>query len=98
LTETVEYLIADLMETTDSVRREAMMTHQARQGTFMPEMIDQLAQRCTESESGARNVEAVLRNSLKPALSQKLLEALASGQEIRRAQVGSGEEWQILLG
>jgi hypothetical protein len=30
--DTAEHMIADLMETTDAVRREAIMTHQARQG------------------------------------------------------------------
>jgi uncharacterized protein YecA (UPF0149 family) len=30
--DTTEHMIADLMETTDAVRREAIMTHQARQG------------------------------------------------------------------
>ena len=80
-----------------ALKRRLWTSHKI-EATFMPEMIDQLAQRCTESEAGARNVEAILRNSLMPALSQKLLEAFASGQEIRRAQVGSGEGgWEISL-
>ena len=78
--------------------KKRLCTSHKIEATFAEEMIDQLAQRCTESESGARNVEAILRNSLMPALSQKLLEAFASGQEVRRAQVGSGVGgWEISL-
>ncbi|MCY1013056.1 AAA family ATPase [Nannocystis pusilla] len=65
---------------------------------FASEMVDDLAQRCTESEAGARNVEAILRSSLMPTLSQKLLEAFAAGQAVREAVVGlGGEGWQIEL-
>jgi type VI secretion system protein VasG len=39
--------------------------------TFAPELLDQLAARCTEVETGARNVEHILRSSLMPVLSQR---------------------------
>jgi type VI secretion system protein VasG len=65
---------------------------------FEDAMVDELAARCTEAESGARNVEAILRGSLMPALSQRLLEAFAAGQELRRVEIGSGERgWEITL-
>ena len=66
--------------------------------TFAPELLDQLAARCTEVETGARNVEHILRSSLTPLLSQRLLTALASGQQPTRLHVGSGADgWELAL-
>ena len=66
--------------------------------TFAPELLDQLAARCTEVETGARNVEHILRSSLTPLLSLRLLTALASGQVPTRLHVGSGADgWELAL-
>jgi type VI secretion system protein VasG len=64
--------------------------------TFAPVLVDQLAARCTEVETGARNVEHILRSSLTPLLSQRLLTALAAGQQPTRLNVGSGVDgWEL---
>jgi type VI secretion system protein VasG len=66
--------------------------------TFEPAVIDALAQRCTEAETGARNVEHVLRGSLMPVLARALLERLAAsehpprGLEVGLEQTG---EWRL---
>jgi len=66
--------------------------------SFAPEVLDQLAARCTEVETGARNVEHILRSSLTPLLSQRLLTALAAGQQPTRLHVGSGSDgWELAL-
>jgi type VI secretion system protein VasG len=67
--------------------------------TFAPELLDGLARRCTESETGARNVEAVLRSSLMPVLSRELLQDLAGGHVRKRLNVGLTEtgDWRIEL-
>jgi type VI secretion system protein VasG len=57
---------------------------------FAPELLAQLAQRCTESETGARTVDHILRGSLMPALSQRLLEQFAAGHQPSRLRVGIG--------
>jgi type VI secretion system protein VasG len=44
---------------------------------FAPELIDELARRCTDPGSGARNVDHILRASLMPELARALLERLA---------------------
>ena len=43
-------------------------------------VIDAIAARCTEVESGARNVDNILTNTVLPALSRMLLESLVSGE------------------
>ena len=66
--------------------------------TFAPELLDQLAERCTEVETGARNVEHILRSSLTPLLSQRLLTALAAGEQPTRLHVESGANgWELAL-
>jgi type VI secretion system protein VasG len=80
-----------------ALQRRLWASHKI-EAVFEDAMVDELAARCTEAESGARNVEAILRGSLMPALSQRLLEAFAAGQELRRVEIGSGERgWEITL-
>ncbi len=65
---------------------------------FAPTLLDQLALRCTESETGARTVDHILRGSLMPALSQRLLEKLAAGEQPTRLRVGPADSgWAIEL-
>ncbi|OJH38151.1 type VI secretion system ATPase TssH [Cystobacter ferrugineus] len=56
--------------------------------TFAPELVDVLARRCTESETGARNVEHLLRGSLMPEVSRNLLQCLAGGRAPAHLHVG----------
>ncbi len=50
---------------------------------WTPELVDAIAARCTESSSGARNVENILTRTLLPELSAEVLARLADGQSIR---------------
>jgi len=64
---------------------------------FAPEVIEEFARRCTDMDSGARNVDHVMRASLMPQLSRELLEQLASGATPTHLTVGlspSGE-WDL---
>jgi type VI secretion system protein VasG len=65
--------------------------------TFAPELLDALAERCTDPEAGARNVDHVLRGSLLPELAARFLERLASGGKPGRVHVGldAGGGWAI---
>ena len=79
------------------LRRRLHSIHKI-EAVFAPEMVDELTLRCTEAETGARNVEAILRSSLMPVLSQRLLEGFAAGQEFRRALIKGGTAgWEIEL-
>ena len=44
-------------------------------------MIDEVARRCTEVESGARNVDNILTNTLLPQISRQLLSGMAEGEQ-----------------
>jgi type VI secretion system protein VasG len=58
---------------------------------FRPALIDQLAQRCTESELGARVVDQTLRSSLMPELAKELLQRMAAGQAFAGLEIGLGD-------
>jgi type VI secretion system protein VasG len=55
-------------------------------------VLDQVAGRCTEVESGARNVDNILTNTLLPDLSRRLLSGIADGNRPRAIRVGIGED------
>ena len=46
---------------------------------FAPELVAMQAAKCTESETGARNVDQTLRSSLMPELARELLGRMATG-------------------
>jgi type VI secretion system protein VasG len=62
-------------------------------------MIDEIAGRCTEVESGARNVDNILTNTMLPEVSRHLLESLAEGAklDIIRVSVGDGGAFQYSM-
>jgi len=53
-------------------------------------VIQEVANRCTEVESGARNVDHILTNTLMPDISRHLLTSMAEGRKLSRVTVGIG--------
>jgi len=53
-------------------------------------LVAAIAERCTEVESGARNVDNILTNTLLPEISRLLLESLAGGARPETIRVGIG--------
>ena len=50
-----------------------------------------MASRCTEVESGARNVDNILTNTLLPDISRKILGSMAEGEKMGAIHVSVGE-------
>jgi type VI secretion system protein VasG len=50
-------------------------------------LIDEIVSRCTEVESGARNVDNILTNTLLPEVSRRVLSSMASGQKLSKVRV-----------
>jgi type VI secretion system protein VasG len=51
-------------------------------------VIDAIAGRCTEVDTGARNVDHILTNTLLPELGREMLALMAAGKSVSRAWVG----------
>jgi type VI secretion system protein VasG len=60
--------------------------------TYDVALIDEVAKRCTEVESGARNVDNILTNTLLPDISRQLLTGMAAGDAMSRINVGIGAD------
>ncbi len=58
--------------------------------TYDQALVDTVATRCTEVESGARNVDNILTNTLLPDISRQLLGKMAEGEKVSRVHVGIG--------
>ena len=55
-------------------------------------VVDEVARRCTEVESGARNVDNILTNTMLPEISRQLLGRMAANEPMQRIQVGIGAD------
>jgi type VI secretion system protein VasG len=60
--------------------------------TYDPSLIDEVARRCTEVESGARNVDNILTNTLLPDISRQLLSRMAERGKLGSINVGVGSD------
>ena len=58
--------------------------------SYEPAVVEAIAARCTESASGARNVESILARTLLPELSAEILARRVEGEVIGSVQVGMG--------
>jgi len=59
---------------------------------YDPVVIEEVAKRCTEVESGARNVDNILTNTLLPTVSRQILSRMAEGQPLSSVRVSIGED------
>ena len=64
--------------------------------TYEDTLVNEVAQRCTEVESGARNVDNILTNSLLPDISRQLLGHMAEGERVKSIHVSVGDDGQFV--
>lgn len=55
-------------------------------------LVDEVVNRCTEVESGARNVDNILTNTLLPDIARQLLGRMAEGEALASIRVRIGED------
>ena len=69
------------------------------QFSYDDSVIDTVAKRCTDVDSGARNVYNILTGTLLPEMSGEVLARMASGEGIKSAHVsvGDGEKFVYLI-
>jgi len=54
---------------------------------YTDQLVDAIAARCTEVDTGARNVDKILTRTLLPELSSEFLARMADGQEINEVEI-----------
>ncbi|MEM9188096.1 MAG: type VI secretion system ATPase TssH [Myxococcota bacterium] len=65
--------------------------------TLTDELLDEVARRCTEAETGARNIDHILRGSLMPLVARELLEQLADEETPSELEIGLGPDGDFRL-
>jgi type VI secretion system protein VasG len=71
----------------DKIKRRILENHNLELG-YDEALVDAVAARCTEVESGARNVDNILTNTLLPDISRKLLSSMVDGGKLSAIQIG----------
>ena len=63
-------------------------------------MVDHIVSRCTEVDSGARNVDRILTGTMLPQMSAEFLSRMAEGLKVTRAsvEVDSNSEFRFDVG
>jgi len=77
------------------IQRRILENHKVKL-TYDDAFLSEVANRCTEVESGARNVDNILTNTLLPDISRKILGGMAEGEKLTAIQVGIGEDGEFL--
>ena len=79
--------------------RTRLQENNRAQFSYDDALVTAIAQRCTEVESGARNVDHILTRTLLPEISREFLARMAEGQAISKVQVsvdsGGGFRYEI---
>jgi type VI secretion system protein VasG len=71
----------------ERIRRRVVENYKV-QSTYDPVLIEMIAERCKEAESGARNIESILSRGLLAELSAQILSRLADGASIQKVDIG----------
>jgi type VI secretion system protein VasG len=61
-----------------------LRSNQRIEATYSERVVESIASRCTEVDTGARNIDHILRSSLMPMLSQAILEKMADEHPPRK--------------
>ncbi|MFO7607680.1 MAG: type VI secretion system ATPase TssH [Candidatus Krumholzibacteriia bacterium] len=85
LDETALKLIIELQ--LGKIRRRLVLNH-AAELVYDGTLLDAVAARCTDPQSGARNIDHILTRSMLPAISTEILGRMARGETLRRVSVG----------
>jgi len=56
--------------------------------TYSDAVVAQIAARCTEVETGARNVDFILRSTIMPLMSQEILARMSTGVQAGEVKLG----------
>jgi len=59
--------------------------------SYAEDLVETIAARCTDPDSGARNVDHIVTHSLLPQMAKEFLSRMAEGEEFARVEVGVAE-------
>jgi type VI secretion system protein VasG len=77
--------------------RQRVEDHYRAAFSYNPALVETIAQRCTEVDTGARNIDHILTSTLLPQMSAEFLARLAEGKPIRGVTVGVNDDQTFRL-
>ena len=80
----------------DRIGARVAAQHQAR-FEYDRKLVEAVLARCTEVDTGARNVDHILDGTLLPELASRVLARMAEGQRIERVRVTTGKSGEFRL-
>ena len=72
--------------------RKRVKDHYRAEFSYSPELVDVIAERCTEVDTGARNIDYILTKTLLPEMSAEFLARMAEGRSIEAVKVTLGDD------
>ena len=63
--------------------------------SYSDDLLENITQRCTEVESGARNIEQVITHGLLPELSAQILDRISRGEDLHSVRLSIGPDGQF---
>ncbi|MGD2153000.1 MAG: type VI secretion system ATPase TssH [Gemmatimonadales bacterium] len=75
----------------DRIKQRLAETHRVEL-KYDDALVGAVAERCTEVESGARNIDNILTNTMLPAISRRMLEAIVEGSRPKALRVAVGKD------
>ncbi|CAN7229899.1 type VI secretion system ATPase TssH [Trinickia sp. LjRoot230] len=88
-------VLAQIIELKLGRIRERIAANHRAQFSWDESLIEAVLARCTEVDSGARNVDHILNGTLLPELAQQVLGRVAQGERIERIGVRAGEDGEF---
>jgi type VI secretion system protein VasG len=79
--------------------QERFRTKHKAELTYDEELIKAIISRCTENDTGARNVDRIITQNILPELSRVLLQSMVSGKQIQKVHtyIGNDQEFACLV-
>jgi len=73
-----------------------VQAHYGAKLSYTPQLVDAVAARCTEVESGARNVDHILSRTLLPEMAGEFLARMAAGEKIVDVRINTGPDGRFV--
>ncbi|MAM56183.1 MAG: type VI secretion system ATPase TssH [Salinicola sp.] len=78
----------------DRIKHRFEYNHRA-EFEYDPAIIEAVAERCTDSDSGARNIDNILSGSLMPTVAAQVLDKMANGEAIEKLTVSLDDQGEF---
>ncbi len=77
--------------------RKRLLDNHAIVLEYPPQVVEQIARRCTEVETGARNIDHMMQGTLLPTISSEILQKMAEGNLPEKMEIAIDEHGDFAL-